>query len=386
MNAEATLVADAAALRACVDECLSRDCVGVDTEFERRRTFYPKPALIQLSTGDKHWLVLAEAVAEDKTPLLELLQAERVVKIMHACREDALVLGLLTGFFVERVFDVQIANGLLGWQPQLSYHNLVRARLGEITATGETMSDWLQRPLSESQLRYAVDDVRWLPALYELTREELQAEGRLEWLWEDARGVCALAREEFDGVCAGELARRIKGYGRMPAPMRRVLRALCEWRDAEARRRDLPRRWILDDEALASIARRPPESEQALERMMGKKVRRGRARRMFKHLQSVDHPMSEPPPPPAVDREQARLLYEALRGRAAALGLDPSVVIARADCPPLISMLRDDDAMSGRRLRLRSWLDGWRASLLEGAEHLLGEAPLLEASLADAGR
>ena len=363
------LVDDAQGLRACVDECLRHPCVGIDTEFEWRKTFFPKPALIQLSVGERHWLVYPEAVEEDKASLVELLRADNI-KIMHACREDTLVLGLLTGFFVERVFDMQIANGLLGWQPQLSYHNLVRARLGDITATGETMSDWLRRPLSEAQLRYAIDDVRWLPKLYRLVHRELEERGRLEWLWEDVGYLCREAREKYMDIDGAELAGRIKGYGRMSRSTRHALQALCEWRDAEARKKDRPRRWILEDEALAAIAAAHPESPEELERTagVGKKTRKY-ARKLLKCLERAEETAHGPEAPRLPrNQEEIRRFYEELRRRAVTLDLDPTVVTSRADCPELIEMLRRGTSIRKSKPKLQSWQGGWRSALLEGME------------------
>lgn len=52
----------------------------------------------------------------------------------------------------------------------------------------QSQSDWLQRPLSDEQEQYAIDDVRFLPALYLSLEYELKKQG----LFDYAGGLSAL--------------------------------------------------------------------------------------------------------------------------------------------------------------------------------------------------
>ena len=139
--------------------------VAVDTEFMRTDTFYPIAGLIQLGDGKVCYLVDPLSIT-DFSPLRELMLDEKVVKVLHSCSEDIEVFVSLLGEVPSPIFDTQIAAAFAGLGFSLGYAGLVKAVLNIDVPKDETRSDWLQRPLSESQIKYAALDVAHMLIVY----------------------------------------------------------------------------------------------------------------------------------------------------------------------------------------------------------------------------
>ena len=245
-----SLVTSDVELAEACERWLAAEIIGVDTEFVRERTYYPCPALIQVA--DNHGVVLIDPVEiSNFSPLKSVLLNPSIVKLIHACDEDLEVLEVLTGVMVRNVFDTQLASAFAGYGFSVGYRNLVEVLLEVSLDKDETRSDWLKRPLSSSQLRYAALDVVYLLPIHERLSRELAALGRSGWLKEEfehrrhARAVDKLPEVAY---------LRVRGGGALRAPQRMVLRALYQWRETEAMVRDIPRRHLLRDELLLRLA------------------------------------------------------------------------------------------------------------------------------------
>ena len=239
--------------------------IGVDTEFFRERTYYPLPALVQVA--DRDGVVLVDPLGmSDFTPLADLLTASSVVTLMHACGEDLDVLELLTGAPPGRIFDTQLAGAFAGHGFSLSYRGLVDALLGVVLDKGETRSDWRRRPLSPAQLRYAALDVEYLLPVHRRLSRELAALGRADWLEEELEHQRRARAEDKQPEAAYVKIRR---RARLSPVRHAVLRALSQWRETEARARDIPRRHLLTDEVLIALAKAPALDAVSLGQIQG---------------------------------------------------------------------------------------------------------------------
>ena len=114
--------------------------VGLDTEFVRERTYYPRPALLQVSDAQGALLVDSTAIS-DFGPLEEVLDNPDVLVVMHACGEDLDVLEVMTGTRPRRIFDTQLAAAFAGLGFALGYRELVATLLDIGLDKGETRSD-----------------------------------------------------------------------------------------------------------------------------------------------------------------------------------------------------------------------------------------------------
>jgi len=236
--------------------------VAVDTEFMRVDTFYPKAGLIQIGDGKCAFLIDPLLIGNWQ-PLAELIEDRNVVKVLHACSEDLEVLLRLTGKLPQPLFDTQLAAGYLNLGFSMGYSRLVQEVLGIDLPKGETRSDWLQRPLSETQVSYAAEDAVHLAELFSALRARL-SDDKYAWVLEDGAELVAQLRRE---VQPDSLYREVKLAWKLSPQQLAVLRALCAWREREAPLRDVPRNRILKEHALWPIAKSQPTNLAALARI-----------------------------------------------------------------------------------------------------------------------
>src|SRR6056300_1073507 len=134
---EPVLVIDQSGLELCISQCFRADAVAIDTEFVRTDTFYPRLGLIQLSDGDRVWLVDPLAI-DDFSLLKALLMSADVIKVFHSCSEDLEVLRHEYGVTPEPLFDTQIAAAFLDYGFSRGYSAIVEAVLGVTLDKHET--------------------------------------------------------------------------------------------------------------------------------------------------------------------------------------------------------------------------------------------------------
>jgi ribonuclease D len=342
--------------------------IGLDTEFIRERTYWPQLSLVQVAfdegdPGAPRILLLDMLQPGMPGALVPLLQDRAVTKVMHSASEDLVALRHACGALPEPLFDTQVAAGLAGVGAGVGYQRLVQDLLGIAVDKGETRSDWMKRPLSPAQLAYAAEDVRHLFALQDALSAKLDALGRRAWFEEDCARMLETARND-QGERWPHLSLRSAQF-LDEAGQRRLLR-LLRWRDAQARRSDRPRTWVLDNEVAAAIAREAPADREALERLLQAypKAPRKLAAQVWEAL-ATPLPDEDQAPAPRTserDRKALRRLQDAVAERSGELGLPDGVLASRR----WLESLLDGEDWPGV-------LSGWRRTQLEPAL-----APLLE--------
>jgi len=250
---------------ASLAETLARHAsIGLDTEFLRERTFFPKLCLLQLAAGDTVWCIdtLRDAGRDGGLEaLVAPLTAAVPLKVIHSARQDLEAFYLSVKRIVAPVFDTQIAAGCVGLKPQIGYAELVKTVLDVTLTKGQTRTDWSRRPLSVEQLRYAADDVRYLNEVAERLGARLKSLGRERWAAEDCAALADPLLYEPDPEQAW---RRLRGLHQLAPAAQARARALAVWRERAARARDLPRGWILDDAGIFKLAVANPASREAI--------------------------------------------------------------------------------------------------------------------------
>jgi ribonuclease D len=335
--------------------------VGLDTEFIRERTWWPKLALVQVALDDGDILLVDTLVPGMPEALAPMLADPSVLKVMHSASEDLVALKHACGVVPAPLFDTQMAAAVAGIAAGAGYQRLVQDTLDVLLPKGETRSDWLRRPLSAAQLEYAADDVLHLFALHDDLAARLDALGRAAWLAEDCARMVANARNDELERWPHLSLRSAQFLDR--AGQHRLLR-LLRWRDAHARQVDKPRSWILDNELAAALARNPPADRAAMQRQLeaSPKAPRSLGDALWQALQSPLDDETEAPLAHGDERDKAlmRKLQDAVAALSAELGLPDGVLASRRWLQSLLDARASGDAAD--------WpgpLAGWRRALLE---------------------
>jgi len=332
----------------------SHASIGLDTEFLRERTFFPKLCLLQLAAGKDIWCVdtLRGGSLE---PLVLALTAVGARKVIHSARQDLEAIYLCVKRVISPVFDTQIAAGCIGLKPQIGYAELVKTLLDVTLPKGQTRTDWSKRPLTTAQLEYAADDVLYLCEIAERLSERLRALGRERWVLEDCLALEDAGLYEPD---PSQAWKRLRGVGQLPPAPRARARALAMWREQLARERDLPRGWIIPDAALFKLAETNPTSRAALSavRELPQPMNDAIAQSLLEalgessRLEVTDRePGRESRPTP-----EQRAVIERLAGlvdaRAAELGVNAEILAPRGELKALAMGERDSQVLRGWRL------------------------------------
>jgi ribonuclease D len=254
-----TPLSDSTAVAAYAERLAAAPFIALDTEFLRERTYRPQLCLLQLSGGGEAALIdpLSDANLE---PLAKLLNSSTVPKILHAARQDLEVLWPLCGA-VQPLFDTQVAASLIGMPAQIGYSELLRRLLNIDLAKAETRTDWSKRPLSEAQLRYALDDVAHLPAMREILTQRLSAAGRLQWFESEMQSM-GLSQSWF--IEPEKAVERLRWVSELDSERARLAQKLAAWRERRASEKNRPRGWIVDDNAIRAMVLNPPRTMEAL--------------------------------------------------------------------------------------------------------------------------
>ena len=340
------------------DRLRGSEWLAIDTEFIREKTYYPRLCLIQVCNGEVA-ACIDPLKLEQLDPLLEILYDGSTLKVLHAARQDLEIFLHDYGRLPMPVFDTQPAAALLGHGDQIGYANLVKLLLDVDLPKDQSRTDWSQRPLEDQQLRYAFDDVVFLGQLYLHMRGHLFDKERLQWL---AADFATLADPKTYYPDPQNMWSRVKGRKLLRGRQLAVLQTLAAWRETQARARDLPRKWVLKDDALIELCRRMPRDTGGLARIRG--LEPGQIRREGDGLiamirQAADLPREQwpqdggrPKPLSAEQEAMVDLLHAALRLIAAQHQLSPLAIASRKDLEKLV------------RGETNGPLDeGWRGSL-----------------------
>jgi ribonuclease D len=276
---------------------------------------------------------------------------------MHAGRQDLELFNDLRGTPPTPVFDTQVAATLTGYGDQVGYGPLVETIVGVKLDKAHTRTDWCRRPLSEAQIRYAEDDVRYLRDIYQFLDRKVEEMGRAQWLQEELERLTNPETYNNDPDLA---YRRLKRGHLLRPPAQHVLRSLAAWRERCAQEANLPRSWVADDAVLTALAGAAPTTREGLLQVDG--VKESLVRKWGADiLEAIQAGTAEAPQPlwenpVRLTNEQRSLadrMMKLVRERAERNQLAPAVLGTRREVDRFI--LGDDSV---------ALLQGWRWHLI----------------------
>jgi ribonuclease D len=306
-----------------------------DSEFIGELTYLPKLCLIQAASATR--IALIDPLADlDVRPFWELVADPSVEKIVHAGLQDVEPVFRAVGRPPANLFDVQIAAGFAGAGYPLSLSKLVNAFVGARLGKGLTFTHWDRRPLTDHQLRYAADDVRYLPAARHEIGKFLEQSPRLDWVREESAALTDPALHVFDPQTQWT---KFRGIGTLAPQNLAILRDLTVWRDKAAQTEDVPPRTLLRDEILVDMARSPIDSVQDLNRIKGL-PRPVESKYGSEILSATQSAKSLPPDkwpvvtgyePSPQEKFRADCLFIVAQALSASQGIDPALVTSRQE-------------------------------------------------------
>ena len=236
-----------------------------DTEFIGENTYQPILCLVQVATMER--VALVDPIALNRTamrPFWELLADEKIEKVCHAGDQDVEIVWQQSGLLARNMFDTQIGAGMLGISYPTALWRAVEHFTGVTLEKAHTFSAWNRRPLTKAQFAYAVDDVRYLPAVHEAMKREIAALDHAGWMRTACDEMCAEAAGPVD---ARKLFTRIRGAAGLNPEQLSVLREITALREQIAYEHDVPARAFLKDEVLFDVASRLPRSKEDMARI-----------------------------------------------------------------------------------------------------------------------
>lgn len=358
--------------------------IAVDTEFMRETTYWPKLCLIQVAAPNAEAVIDPLAEGIDLEPLLVLLRDPKIEKVFHAARQDVEIFNNLKAI-PRPLFDTQVASMAAGFGEQIAYDALVRQMLKIELDKSSRFTDWSRRPLSDSQLTYALADVTHLARLFPMLKSRLEKEGRLAWVTEE---MAALADPALYDVNPENAWKRLKPR-RHTAKYLAVFRAVAAWRERTAQTRDQPRGRILKDEAIDELATQTPTDADGMNRL--RSVPKGFATSKFGPdlMDAIREALKDPDGyAPVIERSNTpnspaagavvELLKVLLKARAEDAGVASKLIATvsdlekianddKADTPALTGWRREafgEDALRLKRGELALVLDGTRVRVV----------------------
>lgn len=378
-NLHGKLIDDQADLKEMLSGIAESGIFGIDLEFIPERSYFPLICLVQVAVKERVYLVDPIKVT-NLSDLWRFVADKDYISVLHAGSQDLAIINQRSGLIPSRIFDTQIAAGFLGLGYPAGYGKLLSSLFDLTLSKTESFTDWSLRPLTPSQIDYAIDDALHLLPLYSALESQLNDRGRLSWVLEE----CTMYEERsYYEKESGREFMRIKGAQGLSRRKLAVLQAICLWRDKEARRIDKPPRFILSDNIIIELAKKPPQSQGDIGRIRG--IKDGQLAGFGKHVlrvvgEALELPESDCPQwptgkaPSKADVLIADVLYTVLKVRSQEIDIAPELIATRDE---LQRFVRQDKGQGDKNEEPSLLLSGWRHELAGKELHsILSGAPL----------
>jgi ribonuclease D len=254
-SASHDVIASGQELADLIPQIQAADRVALDTEADSLHSYREKLCLVQISVPSvivacrEDDFIVDPLSNLDLEPLRSALEPKEIV--LHAADYDLRMLRRGLNFKASKIFDTVIAARLLGIR-EFSLGALVKHFFDIELHKHSQKANWALRPLPTRMLKYAMDDVHYLLPLAAKLEDELARVHRRDWFRQSCARAIELAAAQRERI-QDELW-RIGGAGALDPHTGAVLRALWQWREAEAEMADRPPFHILQNRELLNAA------------------------------------------------------------------------------------------------------------------------------------
>lgn len=361
MQYQIHLLEDQAEFERAISALSDEDWIGFDTEFVGEKYYTPVLGLVQIVSKNNIFLIDSIKI-KNLGAFLQLLSDPTILKITHAGDNDYRLLNTLFGVIPCNTFDTQIAAGFVGYNYPAGFGKIVEKELHVSLAKSHTVADWEARPIDPKALEYAIEDVKYLPALYEKLTQKLRNCQRETWAREENRkweSPDYYVVDPHKELLANELVHQINFREKV------FLMRLYRWRIERAKTLNVPKENILQSRHISTVLRATKGGPNAF-----KSNRTIPENAWKKHLdtwQSLwNAPVTEEekallesipkPIPKDPEREWTmELLYHFVKKQCIKHQISAAMLLPKSDFNRLKTGYDDFDP---------SLLDGWRANLM----------------------
>tara|TARA_B100001027_G_scaffold3777_1_gene2491 strand:+ start:10223 stop:11080 length:858 start_codon:yes stop_codon:yes gene_type:complete len=225
------------------DSLLNEKLIGIDTEFNWRKTYFPELSLLQIST-ESQILLIDYLKFKSLSFLKKILESNQRLIIAHSSRSDATVLSTNLKIKLKNTFDIQLAEKEINGGFIKNYGSIVSTYSGYELDKSETNSNWLKRPLKGKQLEYAANDVNFLIPIYKKQIKKLKKRDKVKKVMLDSRKEVEKGNQELH-------ISRLKKLKRASNDERDIF----IWRERQASIKNLPPSFIFEDKFLKQITK-----------------------------------------------------------------------------------------------------------------------------------
>ena len=222
-------------------EISTEKIIGIDTEFDWRNTYFPNLSLLQISTYEKIFLIDCLGI-NSLFKLEQLFENNEIIKVFHAVRSDVTVLSSSYNLKVTNCFDIQVAEKFLSKDDLKSYAKIVLKYMGLKIDKSETNSNWLKRPMTENQINYAANDVRYLIKIYKKQKKILEKKNAYFTVRDLTKREVSLGSQKL----YLPRLRKLKSQ-------KKIEKDLFMWRENIAMERNVPPSYIFKDKYFKKI-------------------------------------------------------------------------------------------------------------------------------------
>jgi ribonuclease D len=348
-------------LASVVEKGIAAGAVALDTEFVWEKTYYPILGLIQVGYPDGSADLIDGVAIKDLSALGPLLSDANTVKILHDAVQDLVILTRVSKAFPKNILDTQRAAGFIGLGSTISLSELLKKVLSIRIEKSETKSDWVARPLSESQIKYAKEDVCYGVDLMNAILKRADALNYKQWVLQEMEMYEneALYKEKDPFL----ISPKVKNSGAINYKQKTLLRSICIWRESSARKQNLPRTFVLPDEIVMRLVKLPPKSIDALKKMnLGKRFLRKFStslweainRGMNEELAPLENKFSNFEKEEALEA-QVDLALAFIKGLSLNTKIDSSLIANRAKVTSFVYANSQDEASLGDHPLSQDW-------------------------------